>query len=59
MTVFFLSDRDFLHDQWRSECGCTGTKEEIFFMQPGGRLRNHVWISDTVGRTERRGGPRG
>ncbi len=54
VTVFFLSEGDFILDQWRSKCGCRGggtwpitlgTKEEIFLTLPGGRFWNQARIS--------------
>lgn len=66
MTVFFLSEGDFILDQWRSKCGCRGggmwpitpgTKEEIFLTLPGGRFEKS-WISGThplCGKAETKG----
>lgn len=71
VTVFFLSEGDFILDQWRSKCGCRGggtwpitlgTKEEIFLTLPGGRFWNQAWISGAYPlywkseRADRRGG---
>lgn len=54
VTLSFLSEGDFILDQWRSKCGCRGggtwpitlgTKEEIFLTLLGGRFWNQARIS--------------